>query len=127
MVAVLNAGKKTRPRDGRPWTRKSLVSAVRRLVRDGLAKPELVQAAPKKRTAEDHVRIVAGIATALPNPTLANIVAHLEAMRERTPRGGVRWSRSSVKHLLDRAREAGLVEGPAHTPARRDGTGDGMA
>jgi hypothetical protein len=27
-------------------------------------------------------------------------VSQLEAMRERTPRGGTRWHPSSVKHLL---------------------------
>jgi hypothetical protein len=113
VARVLNAARKARPLDGQPWTRKSLVSATRRLVRDGLAEPALLEAAPKRRTAEGHVRLVAGIANALQDPTLARIAAQLEAMHERTPRGGMRWSRSSVKHLLDRAREQGLVASPA--------------
>ena len=35
-----------------------------------------------------------------PIRTLQQIAAQLEAMRERTPRGGTRWHPSSVKHLL---------------------------
>src|ERR1700692_4967431 len=35
--------------------------------------------------------------------------AQLEAMRERTPRGGTRWHPSSVKHLLGRAERLGLA------------------
>lgn len=103
IAAVLNARRAARPTDGAAWTRKSLVTAVRRLVRDGLADKALLAPASKRRTADDHVRLVAGIAGALPDPTLAKIAAQLEAMHERTPRGGTRWSRSSVKHLLDRA------------------------
>jgi hypothetical protein len=34
---------------------------------------------------------------------LQQIAAQLEAMRERTPRGGSRWRPSSVRHLLARA------------------------
>ena len=41
--------------------------------------------------------------------TLEGIARRLQAMGQRTPRGGLRWSRSSVKNLLDRAREQGLV------------------
>jgi hypothetical protein len=48
--------------------------------------------------------LVHAIATAAPDKTLAQIAARLEAMRERTPRGGNRWHASSVKNLLDRAR-----------------------
>jgi hypothetical protein len=39
---------------------------------------------------------------------LSQIGAQLEAMCERTPRGGTRWSPSSVKSLLDRAEKLGL-------------------
>jgi hypothetical protein len=42
-------------------------------------------------------------------PTLAAIGKALEDMHQRTPRGGSRWSRSSVKNLLDRAREQGYI------------------
>jgi hypothetical protein len=42
-------------------------------------------------------------------PTLAAIAKALEDMHQRTPRGGSRWSRSSGKNLLDRAREQGYT------------------
>jgi hypothetical protein len=41
----------------------------------------------------------------------------LEAMREHTPRGGTRWHRSSVKHLLARAEQLSLACAP---PAQLD-------
>ena len=56
------------------------------------------------------VRLVAGIKAAAPDRTLQQIAAQLEAMRERTPRGGTRWHPSSVKHLLTRAERLGLTE-----------------
>src|SRR5271156_5661088 len=43
------------------------------------------------------IRLVAGIRAAAPDRTLQQIAAQLEAMRERTPRGGTRWHSSSVK------------------------------
>ena len=111
VVAVLNAGNKRRPSDHAPWTRDSLVRVVRRLVRNGLAEPELLQAAPRKAKGDTHItEIVAGIWNAsAKQPTLAKIGAQLERMRIRTPRGGDRWSVSSIKMVLDRARAAGLL------------------
>jgi hypothetical protein len=44
--------------------------------------------------------MAAGIAMANPELSLRAIGAQLEAMRERTPRGGRQWAASSVKHLL---------------------------
>lgn len=58
--------------------------------------------------------LVAGIAIADPELSLRAIASQLEAMRERTPRGGWQWAASSVKHLLDRARRLGLA---VHEPA----------
>jgi hypothetical protein len=58
---------------------------------------------------------------ALPNPTLQAIGTALEQMRERTPRGGIRWAPSSVKHLLDKAKAAGLVRGERAARAAADG------
>jgi len=46
----------------------------------------------------------------VPDRTLQQIGTQLEAMRERTPRGGTRWHPSSVKHLLGRAAKLGLTE-----------------
>lgn len=61
--------------------------------------------------------VLVGVAVALiadPDLSLRAIAAQLEAMRERTPRGGWQWAASSVKHLLDRARRLGLK---VHEPA----------
>ena len=41
--------------------------------------------------------------------TLREIAAQLERLHERTPRGGTKWSPSSVKNLIDRARRSGLI------------------
>lgn len=56
--------------------------------------------------------MVAAIAGGQEGITLAEIADRLEQMRERTPRGRSKWSPSSVKMLLDRARMNGLL-GPA--------------
>lgn len=62
------------------------------------------------------VRLVAGVKAAAPDLTLQQIAAQLEAMRERTPQGGTRWHRSSVKHLLTRAARLGLADNPETAP-----------
>jgi hypothetical protein len=41
---------------------------------------------------------------------LQQVAAQLEAMRERTPRGGTRWHRSSVQQLLAKAERLRLNE-----------------
>jgi hypothetical protein len=53
--------------------------------------------------------IVKGMRRRKEEPTLAAIGKALEDMHQRTPRGGNRWSRSSVKNLLDRAGELGFI------------------
>jgi hypothetical protein len=53
--------------------------------------------------------MAAGIAMANPEMSLRAIGAQLEAMRERTPRGGRQWAASSVKNLLDQAEKLGLA------------------
>ena len=108
-MRVLNARGIKRPFKGDAWTRDSLIRIVRRLVHDGLADAALLQAAPKRTDSDHHVSMVAALWNAMANPTLQAVGTQLEKMRERTPRGGVRWSPSSVKHLLDKARVQGLV------------------
>ena len=61
------------------------------------------------RHSERLLTLVAGIARANPDLTLAQIAMQLEAMYERTPRGGTRWSPSSIKNLLDRTRKLGVL------------------
>jgi hypothetical protein len=64
---------------------------------------------PPRRKADDHlIVLVGGIATAAPDLTLQQIATQLEAMRERTPRGGTRWHPSSVKNLLRQAAKLGI-------------------
>jgi hypothetical protein len=74
-----------------------------------MLEPELLDRAQPQRGDDRLVRLVAGIAAAAPERTLQQIATQLEAMRERTPRGGTRWHPSSVKHLLVRAERLGLA------------------
>jgi DNA invertase Pin-like site-specific DNA recombinase len=87
---------------GQSWSVERLRRAVRRLVREHLAEPHLIERAPRKPARDRLSTLVRGIALANPDMTLREIAAQLEAMHERTPRGGRRWSASSVKNLLDR-------------------------
>lgn len=90
------------------WTVERLRRTVRRLVNEGILEPGLLERA-RRHSADDRlVRLVANIAAAAPDHTLQQIATQLEAMRERTPRGGTRWHPSSVKHLLTRAERLGL-------------------
>ncbi|MFD1624868.1 recombinase family protein [Azospirillum griseum] len=100
-----------------PWTADRLSRAVRRLVAEGLAEPELINPAPRKPPKDDILLVIAGIKGADPNLSLRAIAARLEDLRIRTPRGGTTWSASSVKALLDRADQAGLV--PSSPPQER--------
>ncbi|MEK4035921.1 recombinase family protein [Methylocystis sp. IM3] len=91
------------------WTVERLKRAVKRFVAEGLAEASLLRPAPRRASSERLLALVAGIARANPDLTLAQIGAQLEAMYERTPRGGVRWAPSSVKSLMDRAEKLGLL------------------
>jgi hypothetical protein len=99
VVRVLNA--KRDSASGAPlpqWTVERLKRAVKCFVAEGLIEPRLLhQAASRKVSSERLVTLVAGIKRANPDLTLAQIGAQLEAMYERTPRGGTRWAPSSVK------------------------------
>ena len=99
------------------WTVERLRRTVRRLVAEGIVEAKLLDRAPRQQSDDRLLRLVAGIAAAAPDRTLQQIAAQLEAMRERTPRGGTRWHTSSVKHLLDRAEQLALVGTP---PAQVD-------
>jgi DNA invertase Pin-like site-specific DNA recombinase len=104
VVRVLNRGHATQ------WTVERLRRTVRRLVTEGILEASLLDRAPPRRSGDRLVRLVAGIKTAAPDRTLQQIATQLEAMRERTPRGGTRWHPSSVRHLLEAAARLGLVE-----------------
>jgi hypothetical protein len=87
------------------WTVERLRRTVRRLVAEGIVEARLLDRAPPRGGDDRLVRLVAGIAAAAPDRPLQQIASQLEAMRERTPRGGTRWHPSSIRHLLGRAEE----------------------
>lgn len=88
-----------------PWTTERLRRAVKRLVQDRLAEPDLLRPAPRRPAGDRLAVLVQGIAQANPDLSLRAIAAQLEAMHERTPRGSRRWNASSVKNLLERANQ----------------------
>jgi hypothetical protein len=112
VVRRLNSLGVPRPGGG-GWTRDSIIRVARRLARDGFIDTDLLKAAPKKRDNDDLLTVVAGIVKGMrrrnEEPTLAAIGKALEDMHQRMTRGGSRWSRSSVKNLLDRACDQGYM------------------
>lgn len=95
--------------DGGPWTGPALVRAVRRLARNGFVPEVVLERTPRRRESDDLVTLVAMAVKTLESPTLANIARHLEGLHCRTPRGGTRWSISSVQNLLGQAVAQGLL------------------
>ncbi len=93
----------------RPWTVSRLRRAARAMVQEGLLDGGVMGRAPARAPEDRLLAIVAGIKGADPNITLQALADRLEDLRERTPRGAVRWQVSSVKMLLDRARTQGLL------------------
>lgn len=102
VVRILN-------RKGHDWTVERLRRGVHRLVRERMADASLIKRSPKRPPEDRLMTLVAGIAIADPDLTLLEIGQQLERMHERPPRGGRKWQASSVKALLDRARQLGLV------------------
>jgi DNA invertase Pin-like site-specific DNA recombinase len=72
------------------WTAERLRRTVRRLVAERIVEPSLLERAARQPADDRLIALVAGIATAAPERTLQQIASQLEAMRERTPRGGTR-------------------------------------
>ena len=91
------------------WTVERLRRTVRRLASEGIVQDTLLNRARPQPGDDRLIRLVAGIKAAAPGRTLQQIAAQLEAMRERTPRGGTRWHPSSVKNLLAQAERLGLA------------------
>lgn len=110
--------------DGGPWTGPALAKASRRLARNRFVEPEVLGRAPRRRSADDLVALVAMAVKTLKNPTLAEIGAHLESLHVSTPRGGSRWAGSSVQNMLARAVGQGLLEDrPLASPTQPRGRG----
>ncbi len=103
VVRVLNRGQQA------DWTVERLRRTVKRLATEGIIEATLLGRARQQPGDDRLLRLVAGIKAAAPERTLQQIASQLEAMRERTPRGGTRWHPSSVKQLLGRAEQLGLV------------------
>ena len=103
VVRVLNHGRAA------GWTVERLRRTVRRLASEGIIEASLLDRAGPQQSDDRLVRLIAGIKAAAPDRTLQQIAAQLEAMRERTPRGGTRWHPSSVRHLLAHAARLGLA------------------
>ena len=98
------------------WTAERLRRTIRRLAAEKIVEPDLLEPAPRKPAGDRLVVLVAGIASAAPDRTLQQIASQLEAMRERTPRGGTRWHASSVRQLLQRAERLGLLGAASPSP-----------
>ena len=110
IARALNARAQTSADPQTAWTVTRLRRAAGTMVREGLLEASVMgRAAP--RAPDDRVlAIVAGIKGADPGMTLQGIANRLEAMRERTPRGALKWQVSSVKMVLDRAQASGMLE-----------------
>jgi DNA invertase Pin-like site-specific DNA recombinase len=105
VVRVLNR----RGGGGQTWTAQRLRRAVHRLATEGIVETSLLGSAQRKPADDRLVALVAGIVLAAPAMTLQQVAAQLEAMHERTPRGGTRWHPSSVRNLLQQAQRRGLL------------------
>jgi DNA invertase Pin-like site-specific DNA recombinase len=103
VVRVLNHGQTA------TWSVERLRRTVKRLSDEGIIEASLMGRARPQQSDNRLVRLIAGIKAAAPERTLQQIASQLEAMRERTPRGGTRWHPSSVKHLLGQAERLGLA------------------
>lgn len=98
---------------GQDWTPERLRRAVRWLVAEHMADPVLLRKSPPRLPEDRLMTLVTGMHASNPDLTLRELGAQLEKLHERTPRGGAKWSPSSVKNLLDRARRSGLLSSQA--------------
>jgi len=97
---------------GSDWTPERLRRAVKSMVSEGMADAALLRKSPPRLPEDRLMTLVAGIHSSNPELTLREIAGQLERLHERTPRGGSKWSPSSVKNLIDRARRSGLLPTP---------------
>lgn len=102
---------------GLDWTPERLRRAVKWMVAERMADAGLLRKSPPRLPEDRLMTLVAGIHSSNPNLTLREIAAQLERLHERTPRGGSKWSPSSVKNLIDRARRSGLIASASDTAA----------
>ena len=94
---------------GLNWTPERLRRAVKWMVAEAMADPALLRKSPPRPPEDRLMTLVAGIHSSNVDLTLREIAGQLERLHERTPRGGTKWSPSSVNNLIDRARRSGLL------------------
>ena len=100
---------------GQSWTPERLRRAVKWLVAEHMADLGLLRKSPPRLPEDRLMTLVAGIHASNPELSMRSIASQLERLHERTPRGGSKWSPSSVKNLIDRARRLGLLDPTAST------------
>lgn len=106
---------------GLDWTPERLRRAVKWLVAERMADPALLRKSPPRLPEDRLMTLVAGIQSSNPDLTLREIASQLERLHERTPRGGSKWSLSSVQNLIDRARRLGLLASAVETSVSQAG------
>lgn len=113
---VLEQVNKAWPKNLPPWTQERLLRSVKRMVKEGLAEPELLGSASSHgavklaapRT-DDLVQMIAGLKIHDPKLTLRQIGDRLQSMRVPTPRGHAAWLPGSIAYLLKQAQDRGLL------------------
>lgn len=95
---------------GTQWSEERLRRAARRCVRQGLAPASILDRSERRAPDDRTMQLVCAIRLASPAMSVRQIGAQLEAMKERTVRGGAAWSPSSVFMLLQRAVREGLLQ-----------------
>lgn len=108
------------PSGRRPLSGAALARRARLLAREGLLDPALLRPAPARAPrrpgrAAHAVELAAAYLRGRPDATLAELGVALLRLKLRPPRGGSAWAPSSLKGLLDRARDLGLITAGVRT------------
>lgn len=85
---------------GGRWTVERLLRAVKRLVAERLAEPQLLGRAPRKPSNQRALAAAAAMRLTNPSLSLREIGAQLQAMKISSPRGHLNWSASMVAQLF---------------------------
>ncbi len=85
---------------GGRWTVERLLRAVKRLVGERLAEPQLLGRAPRKPSNQRALAAAAAMRLTNPSLSLREIGAQLQAMKIPSPRGHLNWSASMVAQLF---------------------------
>lgn len=107
IVRMVNA---TLPAGEKEWTEKRLLRAVRAMISSGMLENRVLERAPRRDGDDRQLALIAAIYGDGEGMTLQRIANRMEQLRERTPRGRVKWSKSSVANLLEQARSLGLID-----------------